>query len=409
MATAAAAAATKEAMREEVVDMSAKEEAEGRRLQLEQQKQQYPAGTPAGDGFRMPAEWEPHAGCWMGWPERPDNWRDNAVHAQRAFAAVATAIGRFEPVTVGASREQWLNARCMLPTEVRVVELSMNDSWLRDTGPTFIVRKNANGSKSIAGVDRGFNGWGGELDGLYKDWSLDALVPRKVLAIERVNRYRLDMILEGGSYTVDGEGTLITTEECLLHPSRNPNMSREQIEAALKAYFGLELIIWLPLGLVGDEDTNGHVDNVCCFAQPGLVLLAWTDDTSDPQYERSCEALRILEQSCDASNRSLRVRKLHLPRVQTITQEEVHGLQTGGDGAFPRVAGSRLAASYINFYIANGGVVFPLFGDEDSDARAHETLQEVFPDRLVVGVPSREVLLGGGNIHCITQQQPAAQ
>ncbi|CAN7036339.1 unnamed protein product [Brassica oleracea var. botrytis] len=286
--------------------------------------------SPADHGFYMPAEWEPHAQTWIGWPERQDNWRHNALPAQRVFVDVAKAISVFEPVTVCASSAQWENARKQLPEEIRVVEMSMNDSWFRDSGPTFVVRKRplklSSLTRNIAGVDWNFNAWGGADDGCYNDWSHDLLVSKKILAVERIPRFRHSMILEGGSIHVDGEGTCLATEECLLNKNRNPHMSKEQIEEELKRYLGVQTIIWLPRGLYGDDDTNGHIDNMCCFAKPGVVLLSWTDDETDPQYERSVEALSVFSNSVDARGRKIQVVKLHLPGPLYMTEEESSGI-----------------------------------------------------------------------------------
>lgn len=356
--------------------------------------------TPKADGFRMPGEFEPHAGCWLLWPERTDNWRLGAKPAQRVFVNVAEAISRFEPVTMGVSAGQFLNARAMLPPHIRVVEISYNDSWMRDCGPTFVVDKMG----LVRGVDWDFNAWGGLVDGLYFPWDQDDLVPQKVLNIERIDRYKAeDFVLEGGSIHVDGEGTLITTEECLLHPSRNPHLTREQIETNLQKYLGVEKIIWLGLGTFNDE-TNGHVDNLCCYIRPGVVALTWTDDPEDPQYEISRDALERLSHAEDARGRKLEVHKIYQPLPILLTREESEGVDLI-DGTLPRLEGDRMAASYINFYIANGGVVVPTFGLE-TDQPALDALQALFPEREVVGIPAREILLGGGNIHCITQQQP---
>ncbi len=192
------------------------------------------ATTPRADGFHMPAEWEPHAGCWMLWPERPDNWREAAAPAQRAFTAVAEAIARFEPITVGASARQWGEARSLLPPSVRVVEIAGNDAWARDTGPTFVV----DGRGGVRGVDWEFNAYGGFAGGLYAPWDQDALAARKILEIERLDRYAAPLVLEGGAIHTDGQGTLLTTEECLLNPNRNPGLSRGEIEEHLRAYLG---------------------------------------------------------------------------------------------------------------------------------------------------------------------------
>lgn len=269
-----------------------------------------PTSTPRADGFRMPAEWEPHEQTWMVWPERPDNWRNGGKPAQAAFAAVAKAIARFEPVTVCASAGQYENARARLDDgNIRVVEISSDDAWVRDTGPTFVIDDKGD----VRGVDWGFNAWGGFEGGLYFPWQRDDQVARKILEIERRARYRTDdFVLEGGSIHVDGEGTLITTEECLLNHNRNPHLSQAEIERTLRDYLAVESIIWLPNGLYNDE-TDGHVDNFCCYVRPGEVLLAWTDDQDDPNYLRCQAALRVLEESRDAKGRKLVVHKMPIP------------------------------------------------------------------------------------------------
>ena len=354
---------------------------------------------PANDGYYMPGEFEPHEGCWMIWPERTDNWRLGAKPAQKAFVEVAAAISRYEKVTMCVSGRQFVNARNKLPSRVRVIEMSNNDSWMRDCGPTFVV----NGRGGVRLVDWDFNAWGGLKDGLYFPWDQDDLIPRKVAEIAGVDRYKAPMVLEGGSIHVDGEGTLLTTEECLLNDNRNPGLTREQIERHLADYLGISKIIWLPRGCYNDE-TNGHVDNICCFASPGTVLLSWTDDRDDPQYERSAEALAVLHKASDSRGRKLEIHKVSQPRPVVITAEECAGVDPV-EGSLPRREGERLAASYVNFYIADGAVVAPLF-DDPADKPALEKLKQLFPEREIIGIYAREILLGGGNIHCITQQQP---
>jgi agmatine deiminase len=347
----------------------------------------------------MPAEFAPHSGTWMLWPQRPDNWRQGGKPAQRAFSAVASAIAQFEPVTVGFNHSQYANARQMLPPEIRVVEISNNDAWMRDTGPTFVT----DGRGGLRGVDWLFNAWGGLHNGLYFPWDLDEAVAQKVLEIERVPRYKAPFVLEGGAIHVDGEGTCITTAECLLSPGRNPDLSQAEIEHSLKQYLGVEKVLWIPRGVFNDE-TSGHVDNLACFIRPAEIALTWTDDKSDPQYERSAEALEFLASQTDSKGRRLSIHKIHQPGPLFITREEAAGVDAL-EGTQPRRAGDRMAGSYINFYFCNGGAVVPTF-DDPHDAAALDTLQNLLPDRRVVGVPAREILLGGGNIHCITQQQP---
>ncbi len=358
------------------------------------------SSTPAADGYRMPAEWAHHSGCWLIWPERPDNWRLGAKPAQAAFTAVATAIAQTEPVTVAVSARQYDNARSELPESVRVVEMSSDDSWVRDCGPTFVV----NDDGDVRGVDWDFNAWGGLVDGLYFPWAADDAVARKVLELEGIDRYKAPFVLEGGSIDVDGEGTLLVTAECLLSPGRNPDLSQEQIEALLRDHLGVEVVVWLPFGVYLDE-TNGHVDNFCRFVEPGKVMLTWTDDVTDPQYERSAAALKVLEATVDARGRRIEVVTIHQPGPVFITEEEAGGVDSV-EGTLPREAGDRLAGSYVNSYIGNDVVVLPVF-DDPHDGAAVAAYTELFAPRRVVTVPGREILLGGGNVHCITQQQPS--
>jgi agmatine deiminase len=356
--------------------------------------------TPAADGFRMPAEWERHAGTWMAWPERPDTWRDGAGPAGTAFARVAAAIGISEPVTMTASPATIERARAALPEAVRVVELVTDDAWMRDIGPTFVV----DDAGTRRGVDWIFNAWGGRDGGLYSPWDRDDAAASAILEIEGADRYRAPIVLEGGAIHTDGEGTVLTTEECLLNPNRTPHCSQAEIEHHLRDCLGVETIAWLGAGVFLDE-TDGHIDNLACFVRPGVVALTWTDDRNDPQYDRSLDARRRLEAATDARGRSLEVHLLHQPGPLSMTASEAAGLRKVA-GSKARRAGDRLAASYVNFFIANGRVVMPLL-DERHDDHAREVLAGVFPGRDVVGVDAREILLGGGNIHCITQQVPA--
>lgn len=355
--------------------------------------------TPRKDGYYMPAEWEPHIGCWLLWPERSDNWRGGARPAQQAFASVAKAISVGEPVTVCVSPGQYELAREKLDSDIRLVEMTSNDSWIRDSGPTFVINDEGN----VRGIDWKFNAWGGLLGGLYFPWDQDDLVGEKVVEIERVDRYAPDFILEGGSIDVDGEGTLITTEECLLNENRNPNLSKSEIEDVLKEHFNVEKVIWLENGVYNDE-TDGHTDNFCRFVAPGKVILTWTSDKSDPQYAISTAALERLEKTTDAKGRKLEIHKIHQPNPVLITADEAASVDRM-PGTLLRQEGDRMAASYINFYIGNNVIVMPFF-DDPYDVIAYEQLQSLFHKRQILVVPGREILLGGGNIHCITQQEP---
>ncbi|MGH8261202.1 MAG: agmatine deiminase [Steroidobacteraceae bacterium] len=355
--------------------------------------------TPAADGFWMPSELEAHAGCWMLWPERPDNWRESAVPAQRAFSSLAATIARFEPVTVGVSAAQFDLARKRLDPAVRVVELSHDDCWMRDVGPTFVV----NGRGERRGVDWRFNAWGGEGAGLYSPWDQDERVARKVLEIERCERHAAPLVNEGGAIHVDGEGTVLVTQQCLLDRHRNGRTGASRIEALLKAYLGAQKIVWLGQGVANDE-TRGHIDNLACFARPGVIALLWTDDARDPQHAISRDALERLLDERDARGRRFQVVKLPMPGPLTMTRAEARGI-VPREHTKPRRAGERLAASYVNFYPANGAIVMPLL-DLRTDRIAAARLRRLFPGRRITGVPSRELLLGGGNIHCLTQQVP---
>ncbi len=357
--------------------------------------------TPREDGFRMPAEYEPHQGCILIFPERSDSWQYGAYAARKAFVEVVEAIAESEKVTVCASAKQYDNARALLPEHVRVVEMSSNDSWARDYAPTFVI----NDRGEMRGIDWGFNAWGGLEDGLYFPWDKDNQMARKLCDLFDTDVYNArEFILEGGSIHVDGEGTAMVTESCLLSEGRNPQMSKEEIEEKLKAFLNVEKIIWLPCGIFQDE-TNEHVDNICAFTAPANVVLAWTEDKNDPQYEMSLKSLKVLEKETDAKGRKIQVHKLPLPTPVTINSKECEGLDACWDEP-TRTPGERLAASYVNFYIANKAVVMPGFHDP-KDAEAKAILQGLFPDRKIVQIYARDILIGGGNIHCITQQIPA--
>ena len=351
--------------------------------------------APRQDGFRMPDEFEEHSGCWILFPERPDNWRLNAVPAQQAFANLAKAISRFEKVTVGVTRTQLENARALLPDQINLVEMEFDDTWVRDTGPTCVID-----SKGVVrGIDWEFNSWGG----LFDSWNMDSLVAQKILEIEKLDRYKSKLVLEGGAIHVDGQGTLLTTEECILNPNRNPGMTKGEAERALNENLNVQKVIWLPRGIYRDE-AGGHIDNLCCFVRPGVVVLAWTDDQSDPQWEISMEAYQILSNETDAKGRQLEIHKIHQPAPMFITNEESDGFgQTMG--TISRKSGDRLPASYVGFYISNGGIVLPSF-DDPMDLDAKDLLRRLFPNRKVVDLPAREMLLGGGTMHCLTQQIP---
>jgi len=355
--------------------------------------------TPAQDGFYFPAEFQPVSQVWLAWPERRDNWRDDALPAQLTFAQIANAISEVTKVCVAVSSKQFDHARDLLQPEVRLVEIPYNDAWMRDIGPTVLV----NESGERRGISWKFNAWGGEYNGLYDNWQQDDLVASSVCDIIGIDHYSAPFVLEGGSIHTDGEGTLYTTEECLLSPGRNPLLTKQQIEEQLKQYLSIEKVIWLPKGLFNDE-TDGHVDNLMHVIAPGKVVLSWTDDPSDPQYQLSREAEKVLSSQTDAKGREIEIVRLPLPGPLHYSESEAQGIEVSS--GMSRAAGERLSASYANFLIVNGYVFLPLL-DDRTDAEAISVLQSAMPEHQIIGIPTREVLLGGGNIHCITQQIPA--
>lgn len=356
--------------------------------------------NPKEDGFFAPGEFDPHEETYLIWPERADNWRNGGKPAQAAYAAVAKAIALFEPVTMLVSAKQYKNVRQSLPEKIRVLEMSNNDAWIKDYGPIYVTNEKG----EVRGVDWRFNAWGGLLDGLYFPWDQDDLIAEKLCEFNRIDYYSLkEFILEGCSIHLDGDGTLYTTEEVLLSEGRNGKLSKEEIETILKSYCNVEKIIWLKQGFFLDE-TNGDIDNMLNVVRPGELVLTWTDDPEDPQYEISKAAYEQLKNETDAKGRKLTIHKMLMPEPMYITTEESQGVDPV-NGMLPRFPGDRLTASYVSYYTANGGIIYPLFNDKNDQA-AGALLETLYPDRKIIGVPAREILLGGGNIHCIAQSIP---
>ncbi|MEW5306440.1 MAG: hypothetical protein WDW38_007379 [Sanguina aurantia] len=380
--------------------------------------------TPLKLGFTMPGEFEPHVACWMGWPHSPYLWRDGSKPAQEQYAAVAKAIGEFEPVTMFADPASADIARAHFPagSNVTVEEIPLEDGWLRDWGPTCIAKDDPKtGKREVAAVHWDYDCYGapGKVKlgrhAMMPNWQKDHDAGRELLVRRGIPVFECPLHLEGGSIHSDGQGTMVVTSECLLDPSRNPSLDKAGIENMLKQYLGLKKIIWLWKGMMGDDQVvNGHVDNMACFSQPGVVLLSWSDDVNDPQHEVSLRNLEILEASTDAMGRKIKVIKLPCPSPGMFrTFKESNGVHPDHIklGYVPRIPGERLSGSYVNHYAANGGVVVPQFGglQAASDKQALEILSAAYPGRKVVGVSSREVLLNAGNVHCITQQWVASK
>ncbi len=362
--------------------------------------------TPKELGFRMPGEFEPHDGTIMIFPERPGSWTYQCKPAMPSFVQIWESILADEKLYLVVSPEKCDECREILQNAgirpTRLLCIAQNDAWARDTCPTFV--RSASGE--VRGIDWQFNAWGGDFDGLYADYAEDNALASALCHDLGYGRFDAQhFVLEGGSIHADGEGTILTTEACLLSKGRNPLLSRDEIAKTLCDHLGAEKVLWLPSGIYNDE-TNEHVDNVCAFLKPGEVVLAWTDDESDPQYAMSRADLEYLESVTDAKGRHLTVHKLPIPAHPVcITQHDLDGY-TFAEGEDEREVGERLAASYVNFYFTNHSILLPQFGGEntESDALAVRLLQEWCPERRVIPVPARELIVGGGNIHCLTQQ-----
>ena len=362
------------------------------------------SSSPMLDGFRMPAEFEPQEAIWLVWPETTE-WRLDGQPAEQAYIELATAISHDIPVRLAVSSLQAARVKALLPSAVEIIEMNRHrgTGWVRDDGPTFLI----NNKGERRGVDWVFNDWGDiETERFSNDFIYEqSETADQILKHEKTPYYKAPLVLEGGSIHSDGFGTIITTEECLLNPNRNPELYKDEIEGYLKEYLGAKKVIWIPRGVYKD-DTSGHVDNMCCFAAPGEVFLTWTDDKEDEQYQRSREALTLLESSTDARGLPIKVHKLYQPGPLYMTAEERAGFSDRSDEV-PTKAESRLPASYINYIRTNKRIIFPLL-DPKTDKQAFASFAQVFPKHEIVGIKGgREILLHGGNLHCISQNIPA--
>lgn len=333
------------------------------------------ASTPAADGFAMPAEWEPHAGCLMSWPSRAELWGARLDEAKRDYAAVAEAVSRFEPVLMVCNPGDEADVKQHCGSTVEVLPIPIDDSWARDNGPIFV----RDGAGRIAAVSFRFNAWGDR----WHPHDSDAALGSRIAEHLGMRCYQAPLVLEGGAFLVDGEGTLITTEQCLLAPNRNPDLSREQIEQQLRDHLGVETVVWLGRGFwhdTGPEGTDGHLDGVAHYVSPGRVLLDLPSDPAHPGHAIGQDNVARLAAATDSRGRRFEV--------------------------LPLDPGAERGLAYANLYLANGGVVLPVAGGPDDD-RAVEQVRAAFPDREVVPVPGEVIAFGGGGPHCITQQIPA--
>ena len=341
--------------------------------------------TPTQANFYMPAEWYQHECCWMQWPTEffPINATSSWSHfdldkGRLAWANVANAISRFEKLKMIVHPNDYKSALNLLDNNIEILQTPIDDAWCRDTGAIFLL----NEKNQLGGVDSDFNCWG------YKEnFEQDDKVAKFMINEANAKYFKNDMVLEGGSIHVNGQGTLITTEQCLLHKNRNPHLSKDDIENNLKNFFGVTKIIWLKHGT--DEGTNGHIDNVACFSDEGTILAMTCSDKQDTYYDLLSENLEILKTSVDQDNKPLNIVEIEMSKKRLIPDDDE-------------------PSSYINFYIANDAVIFPIFGDDVADQNAMKIIKSQFPNRQIVCLDGHDILMGGGNIHCITQQQPKA-
>jgi agmatine deiminase len=326
--------------------------------------------SPLADGFFMPGEETPHEATVMVFPPE-QNWKHHGLTAARnEWKTVANTISEHEEVRMVVHPDEIKIARKLLSSEIKIIERKVNDGWARDTAPLFL--KNAKGERRAAGMI--FNGWGAK----FPPFDADALLKAELCALWNVPFYPMDVVGEGGGVLVDGDGTLIVTEECLLHKNRNPHISKATIEKRLLAGFGAKKVIWLGRGLTPDPVTDGHVDGMAAFIAPGRVLLHSLDDESDTNFKILADAKRRLTEATDAKGRKLEI--IELPLAEEVGQ--------------------------MNFYICNGAVIVPVSGDAAQDDEPLGILREQFQGRKIIGVPGRVLAKGGGGVHCITQQIP---
>tara|TARA_B100000029_G_C17468809_1_gene921219 strand:- start:164 stop:1210 length:1047 start_codon:yes stop_codon:yes gene_type:complete len=344
---------------------------------------------PIEQNFYMPAEWAVHECCWMQWPHKNlehsgyadvPSWSHFDFEKGRlAWANVAKSIAKFEKVKMIVHPNDITSAKNLLDAKIEIIELKIDDCWARDSGAIFLL----NDQNKLGGIDWEFNGWG-----KFKPYDSDNKIAKFMIDSSSATYFKSNMILEGGSIHVDGQGTLITTEQCLLNKNRNPNLSKDEIEKNLKDYLGIKKIIWLKNGT--DEGTDGHIDNIACFVKPGTVLALSCSDKKDSFYDKINENLEILKTSEDCRGERLEVIELEMSYKRLIPDEDE-------------------PSSYINFYIANKGIVMPNFMDEKADFNAKKIIETSFPHREIIAINGIDISMGGGNVHCITQQQPLSK
>jgi agmatine deiminase len=346
--------------------------------------------NPSELGYRMPAEWQRHSATWLTWPKDPETWPDRVLQVEEIYLQMMAALAPHEVVNLlvdDAETEATVRARCFFSgaENIHFHHVATVDSWIRDYGPNFLLSER--GGSQLAYNDWIFNAWGNKYEELRQDNS----IPARLESVLRVPRFEPGIVMEGGSIEVNGAGCVLTSEQCLLNPNRNPRLSKEEIEQYLKSYLGVEKVLWLGEGIVGD-DTDGHIDDIARFVAPNVIVCATEDDPEDANYELLQDNLRRLQTMTDVQGRPFEIVTLPMPGVVGGTSTDKRNLD-------------RLPASYANFYIANEVVLAPVFGHAN-DARAVETLARLFTTRRVVPINCEPLVWGMGTIHCVSQQQP---
>ena len=345
---------------------------------------------PKQNKFYMPPEWGLHENCWMQWPHKNSNinsyeeipsWSNfNINKGHIAWSNVAKSICKYEKVKMIVHSDDIIKASDLLNDKnIEIINFDNDDCWARDSGAIFLL----NNKKELGGVDSEFNGWG-----KFKPFNSDNKIAKMMIDINQAHYFKNNMILEGGSIHVDGQGTLLTTEQCLLNKNRNPDLTKKEIEDKLKDFLGVSKIIWLKHGI--DEGTDGHIDNVACFIKPGVVIALSCSDKDDPFYDKLNENMEILKTSVDSNNQRLKIIPLEMSYKRFIPNSDE-------------------PSSYVNFYMANNSIIIPSFDDKKADIKAQEIIKASLPKRKVIALNTIDVLMGGGNIHCITQQQPKSK
>ena len=333
------------------------------------------SNDPRDFGYFMPGEWTDHDCCWMAWPCRSGLWANNKETMQE-YANVAHAIAKFEPVKMLVPSRGIINAGHFLNESIEIIEMSIDDSWARDSGPNFLI-----GGDNLAGSDWVFNAWGEQ----YQPYDQDAQMAKRILEHVHADIFPSWLVAEGGGVTVDGEGTIITTESCFLNKNRNPKRNRVEIENELCRTLGGTKVIWIP-GDPDETETDGHIDGIAAFIEPGRILVEVNSDKSDPHYNVGIDNTNALKNKRDAKGRQLQIEFIE-------------------EGIYHRDIWNGGCSSYINSYLANNAVIVPAYG-YDRDHLATETYKKLYPNREIIQVPIHNIATGGGGIHCITQQQP---